>query len=305
MTEIAIMVEGQNGLNWERWQRLALAVEELGFVGLYRSDHFTNPQPPDLNSLECMISLAWLASHTSRIEFGQLVSPVSFRDPVMLARQALAIDDLSGGRLSLGIGAGWQEREHHSFGYELLELRPRLARFEEGVEVITRLLWSDEPVSYDGTYYQLHDAVLLPRPQRPRGPRIVIGGNGPQRTLPLAARYADEWNGVMAPPAMIRERNQLLNELLGQQGRQPGDVRRSFMTNIVFGRDDAEVARKLDGRDGAAMRERGFIVGTASAAVEQIGAFAEAGAERVMLQWLDLDDLDGLAALAAAVLGKV
>ncbi|MCA9873302.1 MAG: LLM class flavin-dependent oxidoreductase, partial [Anaerolineales bacterium] len=110
MIEVAIMVEGQNGLNWPRWQRLATAVEDLGFAGLYRSDHYTNSRPPDLDSLELWVSLTWLATHTRRIEFGPLVSPVSFRQPTMTARMASAVDDLSHGRLTLGLGAGWQER---------------------------------------------------------------------------------------------------------------------------------------------------------------------------------------------------
>ncbi len=305
MIEVAIMIEGQNGLTWERWQRIATAVEEGGFVGLYRSDHFTNPEPPNIDSLECWISLAWLASHTKRIEFGPLVSPVSFRDPVMLARQALAVDDLSGGRLTFGVGAGWQVREHANFGYELLDKQRRLARFEESVEVMSRLLRSDEPVSFEGQFYRLHEAILLPRPNRAGGPPLLIGGNGPQRTLPLAARYATEWNGVMAPPATIAERNRQLDELLRQQGRQPADLRRSFMTNVVFGRDDAEVTHKLQGRDASELQSRGFMVGTADAVVAQIGAYADAGVQRIMLQWLDLDDLDGLAALAQGVLPQL
>ncbi len=305
MIEVAIMIEGQNGLTWERWQRIATAVEEGGFVGLYRSDHFINPEPPDIDSLECWISLAWLASHTKRIEFGPLVSPVSFRDPVMLARQALAVDDLSGGRLTFGVGAGWQVREHANFGYELLDKQRRLARFEESVEVMSRLLRSDEPVSFEGQFYRLHEAILLPRPNRAGGPPLLIGGNGPQRTLPLAARYATEWNGVMAPPATIAERNRQLDELLRQQGRQPADLRRSFMTNVVFGRNDAEVTHKLQGRDASELQSRGFMVGTADAVVAQIGAYADAGVQRIMLQWLDLDDLDGLAALAQGVLPQL
>ncbi len=305
MIEVAIMIEGQNGLTWERWQRIATAVEEGGFVGLYRSDHFTNPEPPNIDSLECWISLAWLASHTKRIEFGPLVSPVSFRDPVMLARQALAVDDLSGGRLTFGVGAGWQVREHANFGYELLDKQRRLARFEESVEVMSRLLRSDEPVSFEGQFYRLHEAILLPRPNRAGGPPLLIGGNGPQRTLPLAARYATEWNGVMAPPATIAERNRQLDELLRQQGRQPADLRRSFMTNVIFGRDDAEVTHKLQGRDASELQSRGFMVGTADAVVAQIGAYADAGVQRIMLQWLDLDDLDGLATLAQGVLPQL
>jgi len=129
MIEIAITNEGQNGLNWPRWQRIAPAVEELGFSGLYRSDHFTNPKPPDLDSLELWTSLTWLASHTKRIRFCPLVSPVSFRHPVHTVRMASAVDDLSGGRLVLGVGAGWQGREHDNYGFDLLDVPGRLARY--------------------------------------------------------------------------------------------------------------------------------------------------------------------------------
>ncbi len=302
--EVAIMLEGQHGLTWPRWQRIARAVEDLGFVGLYRSDHFTDANPPDIDSLELWVSLTWLASHTSRIEFGPMVSPVSFRHPVFTARIAKDVDDLSGGRLTLGVGAGWQVREHTNFGFDLLGLPQRFARFEEGLEVITRLLQSDTPVDYSGHYYQLHEAILLPRPQRKAGPPILIGGNGEKRTLPLVARYANEWNGVYLPPARYRQLNQQLNELLAAADRDPKSVRRSLMTRVIFGQNDAalqaqvvETKLSVEG-----LRERGVVVGTAGAIGEQLGQIAEAGAQRVMLQWLDLDDLDGLAALAAAVL---
>jgi len=303
--ELAIMIEGQDGLTWDRWQRIARTVEDAGFAGLYRSDHFTNPSGPYTESLEAWTSLTWLASHTKRIEFGTLVSPISFREPVMLARQALMIDDLSGGRLQFGVGAGWQEREHTSFGYDLLDTRRRLNRFAESMEVMTRLLRSDEPTSWEGQFYQLHDALLLPRPQRSNGPPIVIGGNGPQRTLPLTARFADEWNGVFIPAAKFAELNARLDTLVQEQGRDPGTVRRSLMTNIRFGRDDGEVQQRLHGQDRAEMRDRGIVVGTANEVVEQLGEYAEAGVQRIMLQWLDLDDTDGIEALASVVLGQV
>ncbi len=303
--ELAIMIEGQDGLTWNRWQRIARTVEDVGFAGLYRSDHFTNPNGPYTDSLEAWTSLMWLASHTERIEFGTLVSPVSFREPVMLARQALMIDELSDGRLQFGVGAGWQEREHTSFGYDLLDTRQRLNRFAEALEVMTRLLRSDEPVTWEGQFYRLHDALLLPRGTHRNKPPIVIGGNGPQRTLPLTARFADEWNGVFLPAAKFAELNARLDELIGEHGREPQSVRRSLMTNIRFGRDDAEVNRRLRGQDRAEMQERGIVVGTANEVVEQLGTLADAGVQRVMLQWLDLDDTDGIEALATAVLGQV
>lgn len=304
--EIAIMIEGQNGLTWDRWQRIATAVEELGFAGLYRSDHYTNASPPDKESLELWVSLTWLAGHTRRIEFGPLVSPVSFRQPTMTARMAAAVDDLSGGRLTLGLGAGWQEREHANYGWDLLDVPERFARFEEGLRIIEHLLHEETPLDFEGVYYRLREAVLLPRPQRPGGPPILIGGNGPQRTLPLAARYADEWNAVYINPARYAELNQRLDGLVAAAGREPGAVKRSLMTGLIFGRDESKVEKWLAGRNQSAaeLRERGAAVGTGEEIVEQLGAWAEAGVQRIMLQWLDLDDIDGLEALASAVLSK-
>ena len=303
--ELAIMIEGQNGLTWPRWQRLARHVEDLGFVGLYRSDHFTNANPPDIDSLEMWTSFTWLASHTQRLEFGPLVTPASFRHPVFTARMAKDVDDLSGGRFQLGVGAGWQVREHGMFGFDLLDVKGRMDRFAESLEVITRLLHSDQPVSYQGQYYRLHEAVLLPRPQRPGGPPIVIGGNGRRRTLPLAARYADEWNAVFLPTDKLVELNAYLDELARAQGREPSAIRRSLMTGTVFGRDDAEVQRKLGSRSADELRARGMLVGTPGEFVAQLGRIAETPVYRVMLQWLDLDDLAGLEVLAREVMRQV
>jgi F420-dependent oxidoreductase-like protein len=300
--EVAIMIEGQDGLDWGRWRRLALAVEDLGYAGLFRSDHFTNPTGPVLDALELWSSLTWLAENTSRIEFGPLVSPVSFRHPVITAWTASTVDNLAGGRLRLGLGAGWQEREHEAHGFDLLETGPRFARFEEGLEVVTRLLQSDEPVSFEGEFYRLRGALLKPRSPRPGGPPIVIGGNGPRRTLPLAARYADEWNAVFATPERFTELSSRLDELLREAGRMPHQVRRTLMTRAVFGRTDADVERKLAGRSADDLRGRGVIVGTAPEVAERLGRLDEAGVQRVMLQWLETDDIDGLEAMAGSVL---
>lgn len=302
--EVSIMIEGQAGLNWMRWKRLVTAVEALGFTGLYRSDHYTNMNPPDQDSLELWVSLTWLASHTERIEFAPLVSPVSFRHPTMTARMAAAVDDLSDGRLSLGLGAGWQEREHTNYGWDLLDVPRRFARFEEGLEVITQLLNSDDALDFDGQYYQLREAILLPRPQRSGGPPILIGGNGPKRTLPLVARFAQEWNGVFLPMQAFAERNALLDDLLEEQGRDPSTVRRSLMTEVVFGQDSTALQSKLSNSNHTAqeLKERGLVVGTGNEIVDQLGAWEEIGVQRIMLQWLDLDDLAGLEAFAHAVL---
>ena len=301
--DIAIMLEGQHGLNWERWQRIALAVEELGFAGLYRSDHFTNPEPPDYDSLELWTSLTWLASHTKRIEFGPMVAPISFRNPVFAARIAKDIDALSNGRMILGVGAGWQVREHTNFGFDLLEIPERFARFEEGLEVMTQLLRSDEPVSFSGSYFQLNEAQLLPKSPKPGRPPILIGGNGPRRTLPLVAKFADEWNAVYVTAERFTELSSRLDELLSENGRQPNDIRRSLMTGILFDQGDGKVEKKLGERSLDEALANGLIGGTSAMVVDQLGNLAEVGVERVLLQWMDLDDMDGLEALAKAVIG--
>jgi len=311
MIEVALMIEGQDGLTWPRWKRFAQIAEGMGFAGLYRSDHYTNANPPDKESLEAWVSLSWLASHTERIEFGPLVSPLSFRDPTMLARMAAAVDDLSGGRLILGLGAGWQEREHRNYGWQLLDVAQRFQRFEEGLEIISRLFKHDAPSAFEGDYYRINEAVLLPRPQRSGGPPILIGGNGPKRTLPLVARFADEWNGLYIPVKVLAEKNALLDELAEKEGRDAKTIRRSVMTGCEFGRDDTEVRALVEKRTGGKRNAQelwdtfGMAVGTANQIVDQLEQLAEAGAQRVMLQWLAQDDTDRLEALADSVLPQL
>jgi F420-dependent oxidoreductase-like protein len=317
MTEVSIMIEGQMGLTWPRWKAIADAVDNGGFAGLFRSDHFTGPRGPYEDALEMTISLAYLATATHRIHFGPLVAPVSFRDPIQLARQAAALDDLSGGRMILGLGAGWQEREHHNYGYDLGDMKTRMDRLEEALEVTARLLHSAEPFTFEGRFYQLRDAILLPRPARPGGPPILIGGGGPRRTMPLVARYAQIWNFIPAGPDDFRERSANLDTLLQQAGRQPGDVKRTIMTGLIFGRDQAALEQALAWHSRLAPAaagksvdeqlafwrdERHMIAGTAGDVLAQIQAYAAAGVAEVMLQWFDMTDIDGLHAFAEQVL---
>ena len=301
MTAIGLMFEGQMGLNWDRWRRLLEAADTLGYQCVFRSDHFTEPQPPDQDLLEAWVSLTYAAASTSKIEFGTLVSPVTFRHPALLARTAAAVDDLSGGRLVFGIGAGWQDREHHNFGVPFYDRKTRHAMLRDALEVTTRLFNSDTPVSYEGKHFSLDGAIMLPRPQRAGGPPILIGGNGPKWTLPLVAEFADEWNSVYTDTTTYRDLNNLLDELLAQRQRAPGDVKRSLMTHIDFAKDDADwqrikAERSLDDTPGRTIK------GTASMVIDQIGAYVDAGAERLMLQWGQLDDLDRIAAMAQSVL---
>jgi F420-dependent oxidoreductase-like protein len=317
MVAVSIMIEGQDGLTWPRWKRLVEEVEALGFAGLYRSDHFTNSRPPDKDSLEMIVSLTYLADHTQRITFGPLVAPLSFRHPAMLARQAAALDDLSGGRMTLGLGAGWNEYEHRLFGFELGDMSTRMTRFEEGVEVVTRLLQSDEPVTYEGRFFQLRGATLLPRPQRPGGPRILIAGKGPRRTLPLAAKYASAWNALGLED--FSERSAQLDSLLQAEGRKPGDVRRTMMLALSFGRDMDELERQLGWRHESpelanksfeeaidAIEAHGYaLAGTAERIIRRLKFLASIGVEEVMLQWFEMDDIDRLRAFAESVLPNV
>jgi F420-dependent oxidoreductase-like protein len=303
--ELAIMIEGQDGLTWERWHRLATMAEDGGFAGLFRSDHFTNPEGPHTDALDLWASLTYLACNTSRIEFGQLVSPASVRNPVVTAWTAAAISDLSGGRLRLGLGAGWQDREHTSYGFALGDLDERFTRLQEALEVVTLLLRSNDPVSFSGRFFTLKDALLLPRPAQAGHPPVVIGGNGPKRTLPLVARYADEWNAVGATRDRVANLNTSLDALITARGRQPSDVKRSLMTRVIVGKDDAQITTKLKGRDRDELAGRGAIIVTPTAIVDQLGALESAGVSRVQAQWLDMDDIPGLELLAAEVIPQL
>ncbi|HEY4002493.1 MAG TPA: LLM class flavin-dependent oxidoreductase [Candidatus Xenobia bacterium] len=300
--EIALMVEGHEGLTWPLWSKLAHTAERLGFNGLFRSDHYTAPSPPDLANLELWVSLTWLASHTQRLWFGPLVSPVSFREPAMTARMATAVADLSEGRLILGLGAGWQEREHAHYGFSLLAPKPRFQRFAEALDVIRLLFTSEEPFDFEGEFYRLHDVVLRPLPSH-RIP-ILIGGNGVQLTLPLVARHADVWNAVNITPADFRDLNAKLDGLLQSQGRPARSVQRTLMQDVICALRPEEVERAAEGRDKPVdvLKARGAIVGTPDQLAPQVDAYRMAGVERLVLRWRQVEDVGSLEGLARAIL---
>lgn len=319
--EISISSEAQFGMNWPRWKALVSAVEAAGFAGLFRSDHFTiQAAPPDEDALELIVSLTYVADRTQRLHFGSLVAPLSMRDAVMLARQASQLDDLSGGRMVLGIGAGWNVREHEVFGYSLGDNATRFARLEEGLEVITQLLRSDAPVTFAGRYYNLNEAVLLPRPTRPGGPRLLIGGGGLKRTLPLVAKYADIWNGDSLSPDGFRERSAILDDMVRAAGRDPKAVKRTNSVFVLCGRDAAENERRAAGYrrfvtefTTAPLEEirqklrTGWnaLVGEPAEVIDQINALAAAGVDELMLHWVDTADMEALDLLAEQVLPYV
>lgn len=298
--QIGIMIEGQMGLNWQNWAKILQTAEDAGYQCVFRSDHFSNPTGEFQDSLELFASLVYAASHTKRIEFGSLVTPITFRHPAIIAQSAAAVDVLSNGRLWLGMGIGWQEREHKAFDIYFPESKERYDRLTDGLEIATRLFKSKEPVTYQGKYYSLHDAQITMK----RDTKILIGGNGRNKTLRLAGKYADEWNAVYLNHADFKERNQILDGYLAEEGRKPSDVKRSLMIRVLYGKTEADLAKRMEGVKAPKeeLVARGLMVGSGAEIVEQLGKWKDAGCERIMLQWLDYDDMQGLEDMAAEVL---
>jgi alkanesulfonate monooxygenase SsuD/methylene tetrahydromethanopterin reductase-like flavin-dependent oxidoreductase (luciferase family) len=306
--ELAVMIEGQEGLTWERWQRLARAAEDGGFGGLYRSDHLTglfgHPTRP---ALETWASLAWLGTATRRIRFGPVVSPMTFYQPAFLAKAAAAIDRLAGGRLDLGVGAGWNEMEHRMFGIPFPPLRERMDRLECGARAI-RALWRGAPVTLPQPYYPLVEAQSFPTPA---GARLIVGGRGERRTLRVAAELADEWNVTRVTLDEYPRKLEVLAGHCRAVGRDPASIRRSLMAPIVIGRTRADVAARLArGREWfprvpdseVEWRAQSFLFGSVDEVVRDLLRWHDLGIQRVLLQCLDLDDVAALELVAGEVL---
>lgn len=300
--QLAIMIEGQEGLTWERWQRLARTVEDAGFAALFRSDHLTGLSGEATRpSLDTWASLAWLASHTRRLRFGPLVCPLTFYHPALLAKRAAALAELSGGRLDLGIGAGWHEGEHAMFGIPFPPLKERLDRLECGARAI-RALWHGAAVSLEQPYFPLREARSFPQPPGGTVP-LVIGGRGERRTLRIVAEHADEWNFTRVTLEEYPAKARVLAEHCRAVGRDPAAIRRSLMVPIITGRTPAELtARRQRARvvfprvpeDAAGWRAAGLLHGTIAEVGEDLARWEAAGIARVMLQILDMDDLEAI-----------
>ncbi|HZQ11078.1 MAG TPA: LLM class flavin-dependent oxidoreductase [Anaerolineae bacterium] len=315
--QISLMIEGQSGLNWQLWKEIGPRAEDWGFAGLYTSDHFVPPMPPNYDALEMVVAHTYLAANTQRVHFGPLVSPMTFRDPVILARQAGALDDLSGGRMILGVGAGWMEREHNMFGYALPPKPIRMERFAEGLAVIDLLLRGKQPANFQGKYFHLRDAEIRPRTGKTR---ILVGGNGINRTLRLAAQYADVWNGVQLGPARFRELANQLDTYMREAGRDPQSIKKTVATFFYYGATPADLERRFAyirswSAANAAMSldelttwlrdERHAVVGNQTQVIEQIHAYAKAGVQELVLQWFTPQDQDDLKKFATDILPKL
>ena len=309
MTKIGIMIEGQEDLTWERWFRLAEAVEALGFESLFRSDHLVALQGDTTRgTLALWPSLTALALRTNRIRFGPMVSPMTFRHPAIVAKSAAAVSLLADSRLDLGLGAGWNAFEHQMYGLAYPRYGIRLEMLNEGATVI-KALWSGETTSFAGKHYQLNDAVSYPLPSVPH-PTIIMGGKGEQ-TLHIVAKHADEWNFTYESPANFLVKSRQLDAACEAIGRDPTGLRRSVMIPCAIGRDEQAVQERIDAHcrmfdplpdNLADWRSAGFIGGTPDQVVEQLQAFVDAGVSRFMLQHNDLDDIDSLELLASDVL---
>jgi F420-dependent oxidoreductase-like protein len=306
---ICLMIEGQEGLTWERWRRLARAAEDGGYESLFRSDHltglFSDPRRP---SLDTWASLTWLASNTTRIRFGPLVCPLTFHHPALLAKRAAAVAELAGGRLDLGIGAGWHEGEHAMFGVPFPPLRERMDRFECGARAITAL-WQGRPVTLEQAYYPLRAAESYPLPPGGRVP-LIIGGRGEQRTLRIVAAFADEWNTTRITRDEYPAKRAVLEGHCRAVGRDPATIRHSLMVPFVIGRTAAERDARLTRvrqvfprvpDTEAGWRSAGFLWGEPAALADELRRWEKIGVTRVMLQCLDMEDADAIELIAREV----
>jgi alkanesulfonate monooxygenase SsuD/methylene tetrahydromethanopterin reductase-like flavin-dependent oxidoreductase (luciferase family) len=301
MTQVGIMIEGQEGLSWERWRRICSDVDTLGFASLRRSDHLISLMgDADRDCIECWTSLGLAAEWTKRIEIGPMVSPITFRQPGVLAKQAAAVDALSGGRLLLGVGAGWNENEHQLFHVPFLTKKERFDRLDAGIDLM-RELWPK----------------TNPRPTRDPIP-LLIGGEGLLRTMPLAAKVAAEWNFGHLDADAFRTLSGVLDDRCRAIGRDPSTIKRSVMTTYIIGRDPGELLERAAGLRTVlprlsgqtpdqvllTMRSRAFV-GTPEEIAEQMREHARLGVDLFLLQHFLLDDEEALRLLAEDVIPAV
>jgi len=321
----ALMTEPQQGITYQEILAIAQAAEAAGFEGYFRSDHYTSfPGATGLHTTDAWATLAGLARETKRITLGTLVSPVTFRIPGSLAKVAATVDEMSGGRVEVGVGGGWNDAEHAQLGLPYPDTKTRFDQMEEELTIL-RGLW-DEPDgwSFEGQHWQVRDSLFrprydgsTPRADGRRRPNIIVGGSGKPRSLRIAARHADEYNASGASPEELAVINADLDAACQAIGRDPGSITRSVMTGVLIGRDTAEVARRVQAQldmfgegagDGAATawlsaRRGRWVTGTFVEARAIIERYAAAGAERVMLQDFLPRDLEHVALMGEFIAG--
>jgi F420-dependent oxidoreductase-like protein len=309
------MIEGQEGVTWDDWVRVAGLAERNGFDGLFRSDHYTAIIRPRAGALDAWTTLAGLATLTERIRLGTLVSPATFRHPSVLARMAVTVDHISQGRVDVGMGAGWYEREHVEHGFPFLDAKRRFELFAEQVEIVVRS-WTEDGFDHSGPSYELRGQTALPRPFQQPHPPLVLGGTAKPRFAALAARYASEVNTLGAPNDELRERKARLDRACAEEGRDPSTLTFSVMTACFVGADRAELLDRLraflslrddDTDPEALLAERAdrWLAGSVDEVATRIEELRTLGVTRVFLQHLNHDDDAMLALIAEQLLPRV
>jgi F420-dependent oxidoreductase-like protein len=303
--DLCLMIEGQEGVTWEQWVALARTCEGHGIATLFRSDHYQNldGQDPERPALDAWATLSALSAVTTTLRLGTLVSPASFRHPSVLAKMVATADHVSGGRVELGLGAGWHEREHAAYGFPFLPTRTRMDVLEEQLAIVLGS-WGPDPFDFTGEHYRLSDLHAHPKPVQDPHPPLIMGGVAGPRSARMAARYADEYNTVFATVDELVKRRDAIARACEAAGREPLPL--SLMTGVLVGEDEGELrgraqrlAAKIGGDASALLAEppAGWIVGTVDAAAEQLRALREVGVRRVMCQQLVHEDLEAVALL--------
>ena len=301
---VNLMIEGQESVTWEQWVSLARAAEAAGLEGLFRSDHYQSvAKRTERSALDAWVTLGALGTVTERIRLGTMVSPTSFRHPSVLAKGVVTADHISGGRVELGMGAGWHELEHVTYGLPFHDVGTRFEVFEEQVEIVTRQ-FTEERFDFHGQHYTLEGCEARPKPQQQPSVPLILGGAAGPRSARLAARFADEYNTVFPSLDAVRERKSRLDAACADAGRDPLPL--SIMTGCVLGADEPQFrdrAARLKERSGAdgdldtwldKLRDT-WILGTPEQAAERLRAYADAGVSRFMLQHQLHDDVDMVA----------
>jgi F420-dependent oxidoreductase-like protein len=297
---VCLMIEGQEGVSWNEWVSLARAAESAGLDGLFRSDHYSSLHAAPGAALDAWSTITGLAPLTKRIRLGTLVSPVTFRHPSVLARMVASADHISGGRVEVGLGCGWNQHEHEQNGLDFPELRARFDLLAEHLEILVRS-WSGEPFSYQSAHYDLRNQLALPKPLQLPYPPITLGGQGKPRALELAARFASEYNTIARSAEECRERRRALDAACSRAQRDPASLKLSIMAIAALGISkadaDARFRRTLDRMPNT--RDRlstglGTLVGTVEEIASRLQDFKRAGVTRAYLNHVDRDDPQGV-----------